>query len=234
MDGWQWVIAAGLLGLALILRRWLAAGRYRTAEESGHGTDEPPTPPPGSPPSAWWLPPTVVVVGIGLLVTLQAQPLAIQIAWWALAVAGPVLAAIDLDVHRLPNRITLPLIPVSAGLTVLAALTARLGDGPSRADDLWRAALATLIVGGGTLLIAFLFFGRSIGMGDAKLMVSLSMLLGWFSWSAVLTGIYLGLALGGLVAVVLLVTKRMGRGGHLAFGPYLVAGALAAAMLHGG
>ena len=112
-------------------------------------------------------------------------------------------------------------------LVLLAGASAATGD----AEALRRAGWAALLVGGGFLALAFLLYGRSIGMGDAKLVVSLAPAMGWLSWSHVLLGLWLGFVIGGLVALGLLLTRRATKGTHLAFGPSLVAGVLLAVVL---
>ena len=94
-----------------------------------------------------------------------------------------------------------------------------------------RAGLAAVLVGGGTVLLAFVLFGRSIGMGDAKLMVSITPTLAWLGWSQLAVGIWLGFVIGGIAALALLLTRKASRTTQLAFGPYLVAGAVLALAL---
>lgn len=205
------ILAMTLLAGAVVA--WLRTGAYRRPDE-------------GNPlPSHWWVLPAAPVIGVLVARTLTDQPWPVLLPYLALVPAGLALAAIDADVHRLPNVITLPLVPVE--LVLIAGASAATGDG----DALRRAGLAALLVGGGFLVLAFVLYGRSIGMGDAKLMVSLAAALGWLSWGHVLTGLWLGFVLGGLVALGLLLTRRATKGTHLAFGPYLVAGTLLAVAL---
>src|SRR5690606_3532664 len=79
------------------------------------------------------------------------------------------------------------------------------------------------------LLLALLSLARgslALGLGDVKLAALLGMGLGWFSWSTVLVGVYAGFIVGGVVGVVLLVTREVGRDGDLAYGPPMMVGAL--------
>lgn len=202
------ILAMTVLGAGVCW--WLRTGDYRREDEGGPL------------PAHWWVLPLSPLVGVLLAGSLSDRPWPVLLPFLALVPAGLALAAIDADVHRLPNAITLPLIPLV--LTLLAVASASTDDGSA----LRRAALAALLVGGGFLLLAFVLFGRSIGMGDAKLMVSLAPALGWLSWTHVLAGLWIGFVLGGVVALGLLLTKRVTTGTHLAFGPYLVAGALLA------
>ncbi|HIZ98497.1 MAG TPA: A24 family peptidase [Candidatus Janibacter merdipullorum] len=205
------ILAMTALGCAAVA--WLRTGAYRREDEGG--------PLPGH----WWVAPVAPVVGVLLARSLADAPWPVLLPYLALVPTGLALAAIDADVHRLPNAITLPLVPVV--LVLLAGASAATGD----AEALRRAGWAALLVGGGFLALAFLLYGRSIGMGDAKLVVSLAPALGWLSWSHVLLGLWLGFVIGGLVALGLLLTRRATKGTHLAFGPSLVAGVLLAVVL---
>lgn len=189
---------------------WLRTGSYRRADEGG------------TLPPHLWVVVLAPVVGFVVERSLADRPWPVLLPPLALAMAGLVLAAIDADVHRLPNAITLPLIPVQALLLLLASAVT--GDWPA----LQRAVIAAVLVGGGTVLLAFALFGRSIGMGDAKLLVSIAPTLAWLSWTHLVIGVWLGFVIGGLAAAALLLTRRASRGTQLAFGPYLVAGAILA------
>lgn len=205
------ILVMTALGCAAVA--WLRTGAYRRADEGGPR------------PAHWWVAPVTPVVGLALARSLAEHPWPVLLPYLALVPVGLTLAAIDADVHRLPNALTLPLIPLE--LVLLAGASAATGDG----DALRRSGLAALLVGGGFLALAFLLYGRSIGMGDAKLIVSLAAALGWLSWGHVLLGLWVGFVIGGLVAIALLLTKRATRETHLAFGPSLVAGALLAVAL---
>lgn len=56
---------------------------------------------------------------------------------------------------------------------------------------------------------------------------------GYLGWSVALTALTLGLAASGIVAVIILATRPHRRGAELALGPYLLFGALAAAVVTG-
>lgn len=209
----QVTIAVALLAVGAALCAWLRTGRYRREDEGGPL------------PHHLWVVPVAPVVGVLVTLALDDRPWPVLLPYLVLVPAGLALAAIDADVHRLPNALTLPLVPVE--LVLLAGASAATGDWHS----LRRAAVAAALVGGAFVLLALVLYGRSIGMGDAKLVVSLSAVLGWLSWGHVLAGLWLGFVLGGVVALGLLLTRRAGRGTHLAFGPYLVCGTLLAVLL---
>lgn len=204
-------VVTGALGIGVLVA--LRRGAYRRPDETGPL------------PRHLWVVAVAPFAGVLVARALADHPWPALLPYLVLVPAGLALAAIDADVHRLPNAITLPLVPVE--LALLAGASAATGDWTS----LRRAGLAALLVGGGFLLLALVLYGRSVGMGDAKLVVSLAAVLGWLSWGHVLLGLWLGFVLGGVVALGLLLARRAGRGTHLAFGPFLVAGALLALLL---
>ena len=62
-----------------------------------------------------------------------------------------------------------------------------------------------------------------MGGGDIKLLAALGVLLGW---KLTLDGLLLGFFLGALVAIMLLLLRRLNRKSHLPFGPFICAGCL--------
>ncbi|MEV4535349.1 A24 family peptidase [Asanoa sp. NPDC049518] len=157
---------------------------------------------------------TLVAVGIGLL--LVPLPALAAYAWWA-AFAVP-LVLVDLAVHRLPDRLTLP---AAAGVVLFLAV-------PADFDRWWRGVLAGVAVGLFFFLTTVLLGRRGFGLGDAKLALSCFALLGWFGWGFVLLGLMAGLVASALVSIVLLVAGRVRWSSHLPFGPFLIAGTVAA------
>ncbi|MEV1072699.1 A24 family peptidase [Micromonospora parva] len=138
--------------------------------------------------------------------------------WWA-GCAVP-LVFIDAQVHRLPNVITLPVaVGVFALLTVDAAVTDRWEHVLSAA--ICAAVAATVFVSTGLVL-----GNRGMGLGDAKLILSVTALLGWWGWGAAFGTVFLGFLGAGLVGVVLLVSGRVRRGAHILMGPFFITGAV--------
>lgn len=206
---------AVLLGAVVLVGTWLAwrwvhRGAYRRGGEGG--------------PLPWfrWLPLTAPLLGALLAWAAREQPLGAALLAASLAPFALTLVVVDADVRRLPNVLTLPAVPVTLVLLTLAAAES------ARWGDLRRAILALVLVGGAVVLLALLLGARGIGMGDAKLMLSLAPLLAWHGWATLFVGVYLGFLLGGVAALALLLLRRIERRGHLAFGPYLLVGALAA------
>ncbi|MBC6461011.1 prepilin peptidase [Actinomadura sp. HBU206391] len=162
----------------------------------------------------------VLAVRIGLRPELAA--------FCYLGVVGAVLAFIDAALHRLPDPLTLPSYPIGAALLGIAVPFT--DDGGTR----YLHALAGL----GALLLLFVvqwvITADAIGLGDVKLSGVLGLYLGWLGSSAWVMGVFAMFVLGGVYAVGLLVTRRATRKSAIPFGPFMLAGALAAVVSYGG
>jgi len=128
------------------------------------------------------------------------------------------LTLTDLDHQRIPNRILYPSTIVGAVLLAGAAI----GDG--------HAVWFVRAIEGGAAYFALLFIVAlaargGFGMGDVKLAFFLGLFLAYVSWGTLVVGVFAAFVVGGVVAIVLLVTKVRGRKDPIAFGPSLVAGA---------
>lgn len=140
---------------------------------------------------------------------------------YLVATAWP-LAKTDILERRLPNKYVLPAFPITLFGQIVAGV---LGSG--YLNMLW-ALLAAAITFAISLIINRLGL---LGMGDVKLMTVMSLALGWYSPLLPIFGLGLSFLIAGLVAVVLLVGKRIKLGGSMPLGPYLIAGFLGAVSL---
>ncbi|MFI2662294.1 prepilin peptidase [Micromonospora carbonacea] len=172
-------------------------------------------------------PGTVELAALAALAVLVAVPGApverAALAWW-LCFAVP-LVAIDVAVHRLPDRLTWP---AAAGVLALYGVVAATSAG---AAPWLRAALA-----GAGLALAFaattLLLGRrGFGLGDAKLALGVGALLGWHGWPVLVLGLLVTFTLSALTSLALLLARRVRWSSHLPFGPFLVLGTVAALLL---
>jgi len=150
-------------------------------------------------------------------------------AWCSLAAATPVLAAktallaafliavafIDLDHQIIPDGILIWL----AAVGVAADLAA--GD-VSLLD-----ALGGAMVGGGLLLAVALVSRGGMGGGDIKFAAALGI---WLGWKVLLAALLLAFVLGGAAGVALLALGIKKRRDMIPFGPFISAGAFAAAL----
>lgn len=162
---------------------------------------------------AWQIPIVAALVVVSVIAagpSLSAVPLAY------LAVVTPELVRVDVRSHRLPNRLVVP--GIAFGLVSAATELAITGIPPVPqliAGAAYAAFLLLLCVTGG------------MGMGDVKLGAALG-LASWLPFVGVTSPVVAFLA-GGVASVILL--ARHGRGGRIAFGPFLLAGFWAAVML---
>jgi leader peptidase (prepilin peptidase)/N-methyltransferase len=161
----------------------------------------------------------------GALTLTGLRPATIGLAWTA--GASVVLGSVDLAVHRLPDRVTYPAFVVCA--MALAGDAAVLGTWWSLVRAGVAAAVAFLVAAGAAALAP-----DALGLGDVKLLGLLGLVLGWFGWGMLFTGVFLGLLVGAIVSVVLLATRRAGWRTAIPFGPPLLAGAVLALALGAG
>lgn len=142
-------------------------------------------------------------------------------AYLYLAAVAVALAAIDLDVQRLPDTIVLPSYAV--GVVLLGAATVATGAW----DDALRAAIGMVVMFGVYFTIAWIQ-PQGMGFGDVKTAGLLGLFLGWVSWSALAVGFFAGFLLGGVFGVLLMAVRRAGRKTAIPYGPHLLAGAFVA------
>jgi leader peptidase (prepilin peptidase)/N-methyltransferase len=72
--------------------------------------------------------------------------------------------------------------------------------------------------------------GGGLGYGDVKLAGLLGLLLGWLGWGSVILSVVAAFVIGGVIALILLLSGRASRSTHIAFGPSMILGAWVALM----
>ena len=149
------------------------------------------------------------------------------LAFGFLGALGVALSAIDIAVHRLPDRLTLPAYPVLIALLAVAAVTGHHGGA------LARALLAGVALALGYLLLALLRPGQ-LGLGDVKLAGLAGLALGWLGWPTLGLGAALGFVLCAVVSLALLAVRRISLHSAICFGPFLLGGAMLAILASGG
>jgi leader peptidase (prepilin peptidase) / N-methyltransferase len=203
-----WASAAAV-ALASVVALWLLRRPYLRADDTLYLKISP-----------WWLP---VLAGLGVLVAgvLNGQwPPLVAVTYLLALIWGLTLAFIDAEVRRLPDALVLPAYPIAGALLTGCSATAR---------D-WTSLLTAAACAGGALAV-FLALAlvspgaEGLGLGDVKLAGVLGGLLGWLDWFNAVIGLLTGFVLGGLVALVLLLTKRAGRKSRMSFGPAMILGA---------
>lgn len=175
-------------------------------------------------------------VAASRLVTVPAAGLVFAVLGWRvgaepvlvtylyLAAVGVALVVIDLAVHRLPDRLTLPSYGVVAALLLGASAVS------GEWGALLRALIGAIVLYGAYYLLAVAVPG-GMGFGDVKLAGVLGAVLAWSGWAPLIVGAFLGFAYGGVISLGLLVTRRVDRRTRVPFGPFMVAGALTALVL---
>jgi leader peptidase (prepilin peptidase)/N-methyltransferase len=134
-----------------------------------------------------------------------------------------VITFIDLDFQIIPDRITLPGIPIG-----LLAGSLLLPDPFLRAAALgWRGSVIGAISG-------FLFFYavaiagekvfriEAMGGGDIKMM---AMVGGFLGWKGIILTTFLGSLFGSIIGILLMMFRGREQGSLIPFGPFLAAGA---------
>jgi leader peptidase (prepilin peptidase)/N-methyltransferase len=141
------------------------------------------------------------------------------------------VSVIDLQLLRIPDRVTFPALAASVPLIVVVS---------ARDDttDALRGALVGAVAYFVMLLLPHLVYPRGMGFGDVKLALLMGMFLGWLGWSEshpvmgpvqlVLYGLMLGCALGVVFGLLSAVVTR--RRGEFPFGPALALACLVVAL----
>jgi leader peptidase (prepilin peptidase) / N-methyltransferase len=144
-------------------------------------------------------------------------------AYLCLGAIGVALAFIDLDCHRLPDRLTLPAYPIGVALLAVAALAGH--DG--------RALLRALVCMVGLFAFYYvlaLVYPAGMGFGDVKLAGVLGLYLGWLGVDRVVVGTFLAFLVSAAVGLGLVLARRATMKSHLPFGPFMLLGALLAVL----
>jgi leader peptidase (prepilin peptidase)/N-methyltransferase len=141
------------------------------------------------------------------------------------------VSVIDLQLLRIPDRVTFPALAASVPLIV--AVSAR-----HDTTDAVRGALVGAVAYFVMLLLPHLVYPRGMGFGDVKLALLMGLFLGWLGWTEshpvmgpvqlVLYGLMLGCALGVVFGLLSAVIKR--RRGEFPFGPALALACIVVAL----
>jgi leader peptidase (prepilin peptidase)/N-methyltransferase len=221
-------VAAALLGLVVGILVNRVAGRYPWPDRKrswNRGGDTPSddgvSPPQLHDRGGPAVRPPFVELGTALLFALVALRFGLSWelpAFLLLAGAGVLLAIIDLQHTKLPNRVLLPSIAVGAVLLAIAAA----------GEQAWPALLRAGLGGLAWFAVFFvmaLISPRSLAMGDVKLAALLGLYLGWLGWNGVVLAAAAGFVVQASVALVLLALRRVALRGELPFGPAMLLGA---------
>lgn len=163
------------------------------------------------------------------LVEIASGAIFILCFWWwqgsfLMAVNSCLLAAllllvflIDLDTMTIPNAVVLCLlVPCAISLSITGF------------NGIWEQLLGIIVVSLPMLALTWILPG-SFGGGDIKLMAVCGFYLGY---QATLLAAFLAVIAAGLTAIVLLAAKKVNKGEHIAFGPYLTVGIFISALFY--
>jgi leader peptidase (prepilin peptidase)/N-methyltransferase len=130
-----------------------------------------------------------------------------------------VITFIDLDFQIIPDRITLPALPVG-----LIAGSFLLPD-PFLRDTMLgiQGSFIGLATGGGLFYAIAVLSRGGMGGGDVKMMAMVGAFMGWKS---VLLTTFVGSLVGSVLGIFLIIFKGKGRKTKIPFGPFLAFGTL--------
>ncbi len=132
------------------------------------------------------------------------------------------LAWIDARTYRLPRRLVFHTLAIGAVCACVAALAE-----PPLAQRVVAAAIAAVATSAAIAALWWLS-PRGLGFGDVRLQLLLGAICGWVSQLAALRCLMWAFLLGGVASLGLLATRKRQRSDVIAFGPFLISGALLA------
>lgn len=138
-------------------------------------------------------------------------------AYLVLVVVTAPLSAIDVAVHKLPDRILAPAAVVTIGLFGVAAIHAGTWHG------IGRALLAALLLAMVFLVLA-IAAGGSFGLGDVKLLALSGLYLGYLGWRQVVVGVFATFLVAAVVGIA--IHARRLAGTSVVLGPAILGGTL--------
>ncbi len=154
-------------------------------------------------------PTLATMLGLNFLLQWHQVPWNTWLAIMGVTALLAMVAWVDLITHRIPNQLVL-------GTITWGGIQHLLLGTPS----ILSLALGVLVGGGLFFLIAVIGRG-AMGMGDVKLAAALGALVGF---PYVIPALMAGILLGGIAALILLLSRRVGRKDYIAYGPYLALG----------
>lgn len=164
-------------------------------------------------PLAWQYPFIEIIVALLWVWAASSAPLASAVVTAGISTAVVLLWIIDLKYFLLPDFYLIILF-----LLVIIKMLVTGGPEPV-------AALQGAVVGSVSLFLVWAATGgRGLGFGDVKLLIPLGLL---FGVSGTIVLLFLAFMSGGLMAAILLMSKKATLKTAVPFGPYLLASALA-------
>lgn len=162
-----------------------------------------------------WLATATVFAAAGVVTSGEGWLLP---AYLVLAATSIVLLVTDIDHKLIPNRVLYPSTGVFGLLLVAGAFA------ESRTDRLLPALLGALGYFG-ALFVVYLVARGGFGFGDVKLAVLLGAATAFQSQRTVLLAVFFTGVIGGIPAIILLVSRRARGQDEMPYGPPMLAGA---------
>jgi leader peptidase (prepilin peptidase)/N-methyltransferase len=174
-----------------------------------------------------WLWVEVVTAAVFVALAVQYGDSSIVVPLLVLGASLVTVSVIDLQLQRIPDRITFPTLALALPLIVVV----------SAQHDVTESIQAALLGGVAYFLLLFvthLVYPAGMGFGDVKLALVMGLYLGWLGWDPVypvagplrlvLYGLMLGCVLGVVFGLTVQVVTR--KRGAFPFGPALATGCL--------
>jgi leader peptidase (prepilin peptidase)/N-methyltransferase len=127
------------------------------------------------------------------------------------------LACIDLEHLLLPKRIVYLVLLLVGALLVIA----------SSVSGHWHQLMIAAISAAGWYALFFIInlaSPRILGFGDVRLALLLGLGLGWFGWRFVVIGFFAANAIGAIIGLALIATKRMSHDQPIPYAVFLALG----------
>ena len=136
--------------------------------------------------------------------------------------AGMRLVVIDIDTHLLPRRTVYRAMVIAIPVLTLTSLV----DEQGSVISMFLGGLTMWVV----LQICEVLSRGGIGKGDVAFAGFLGLYVGWQTYTNVLIAVVAAFIAGGVIAALLLLTRRATRSTRFPFGPFLFFGALLAVL----
>lgn len=162
----------------------------------------------------------ILGVGIGLMAEFFVFSYSILkiLRYLILYLALFLIAWIDQQHRRIPNKILLRLLVLRGGIFVLEWLMF-----PNMILAILISAILGLLLGGGLLLLAHFISKGGVGMGDVKL---LAVTGGYMGSGSVMTVVFLSVIISAVYSIVMLMLKKIKLKEEIPFAPFIWIGTM--------
>lgn len=137
------------------------------------------------------------------------------------------LMVTDLEAFRITDRLNIRGTAVLVILLVMATILSR------EWESLLRGMEGAVVYFVGTSLLFIVVRGRGFGAGDVKLAVQLGLFTAYLGWSVLGWAVFATAMIGGVLALVLLMSGAASRKTELPYGPPMIIGAWTAIAMVG-